>query len=182
MPKEIGIEDFRASDIYGEWRKYCQKAKSSIQILSPSIDGIVLHLLTSKKIQKSVSKTIYTRIDEITLLSNPKQITALKRCLEIGVEVRMIGDLNASILKVDNDIISMGTQGFTSGSRKTKEASYVSNVSFRWSFLLDEVNNWIENAEKVDYEYLCHLEHSLAENSHCLKKQYQSCLKRSLVV
>lgn len=162
MKKEIITnKHFKARDIYSLWSKYCKYAKKSIDVISPYVDNTVKNLLSSKHIDTQISKKIYTRIDSDTIFDKPYQIRALINSIKHGISIYQIDQLHSKALIIDNEFISVGSQNFTAKGRKNKETSMMSNWSFNSTKYLETLNNWMEEAEEIDIEFLLMLESKL---------------------
>jgi hypothetical protein len=154
-------DDFLANDIYELWVDYCQKARSSITIISPYVDATVVDLLLSEGVDDSVQKQVYTRVDSDTIFDKPYQVKALIHCVEKGIEIFHISELHAKVLVIDEKYISLGSQNFTRRGRKNKETSILSSLDFTHSKFYSNLSQWMSDSIQIEIEYLRALEQNL---------------------
>tara|TARA_R110000744_G_scaffold135782_1_gene245375 strand:- start:2333 stop:3517 length:1185 start_codon:yes stop_codon:yes gene_type:complete len=160
-----------------------EQAKSSIWIFTPYLD-FTLNKLLSKSLN-DIEIVIITSLEGENPFLRGSQLKALKELISNGVVIKNLSGLHAKILLVDNNYISLGSQNFTSRGRKNKEAGFQSNTSFLESDILQNLNDWhdqanIVNAELIDtlIEYVKVNEDELAELKKRLEEDLESIINK----
>ncbi len=132
--------------------KMIKQAEKSIWIFTPYLDFTINKLLRNSK--DEIEIVIITSLDGDSLFQRGYQLEALKELIAQGIVVRNLSGLHAKVLLVDDDLISLGSQNFTSRGRKNKEAGFQSNVSFFGSDILKILKDWCSKAQFVNAELI----------------------------
>lgn len=170
---QLNVSNFYAQDIFPQWEKLIRKSRSSIVIFSPYINESLNELLNN--VCPGINVEIYTRLDEDTICGNLK---ALRKAYNQGAALFHLPGLHAKILLVDSEFISMGSQNFTYGGRKNKEASFSSKFSFAGSEFLVELKIWRSNSTKITAKLLEDLDGNMIEECEKYKKRKRRFKKK----
>ena len=129
-----------------------KQAEKSIWIFTPYLDFTINKLLRNSK--DEIEIVIITSLDGDSLFQRGYQLEALKELITHGIVVRNLRGLHAKVLLVDDDLISLGSQNFTSRGRKNKEVGFQSNVSFFGSDILKILKDWYSKSQFVNAELI----------------------------
>jgi hypothetical protein len=107
-------------DVSSVWRKGVDQAESSIRIVSPYVTAHACNVFKRKKV---ATLELYTRFEVELFASGASDLTTLKNLHTAGVAIYHVPSLHAKMLFVDNMLITVGSQNFTTMGRKNKEAT-----------------------------------------------------------
>jgi len=146
---KVFMADLFGTDQYPRWEEAVGDALSDVLIVSPFFDELVVRLVSACGTGPSV------RV--LTNLSPPReggtswfrQVATAQQLLSRGVDVRSLPRLHAKVLLVDGDIVSVGSQNFTTYGRRSKEASARTSVDDKRGRLYQSIERWWSEAEKV---------------------------------
>ena len=140
---------FRARDVYKTWKILVSQAEESVTIYTPFLDRLLLSLLNNLELNHE-NITVVTDFIPETLLENPKQLLTIKRALSRGINVLSLSRLHAKVLLIDDRLITIGSQNFTSYARKSKECTTVPQDSLSGSDCVNTLIKWRETAIPID--------------------------------
>ena len=145
-----------SNDMYDIWKLKIEGAKSTILIISPYFNNVLLDLIKLSNIERK-NVRILTRISSDIAWEDKNQLSVALRLIEEGVQLRCLANIHAKLLIVDNTQLTLGSQNFTSNGRRAKEASVLAGSELDSSRFLDAINIWWEEATPVSPDSLINL-------------------------
>lgn len=142
---------YLARDVYSSWKRCVSKAQTRITVYSPYFDRLLLSLLKNAKLAPALL-TVVTDFNPASLLQQSNQLRTIKQLLSKGISVLSLRDLHAKVLLVDDRLVSIGSQNFTSHGRRAKECTAVPLDTLDGSRLVKTLLRWREEAEPIDEE------------------------------
>jgi hypothetical protein len=166
---------FIARDAFYRWKARAKKATRSVTIFTPYLDHVAGLVLDAAREVAMENRTLVTTLDADALLQSPGQLFALRRILRRGYSVLSIEGLHAKVLLIDDWLVTVGSQNFTSRGRKNRECTALahppaSNVTFVASLIL-----WRQNAQPVDEDLIERLIAQLTPNV----RKYKNLVKET---
>ena len=153
--KRQGIESlFYARDVYSVWRRKVRRAQTSITIFTPFMDRILLSLLSTNSNLPANAITVITDIRPESIMEMPNQLITIKRILQKGIRVLQLGGLHAKVLLVDDGVVVIGSQNFTSRGRRNYEISAAPLTVHPKGRFTETVEAWREQAHPVEEKYI----------------------------
>ena len=157
-----------AKDAYRQWKGRVKEASNSLVVFTPYFDQNLVHLLKNAEIEQGKIKVI-TDLYPVTSLTYPKQLIAAKKLIEMGIDVRQLSRLHAKILWTDGSYFILGSQNFTSFSRKSKEVSVFPSEDLSQAKIVVQLEEWVNESESVDTNLLNSLISRLESSDKILK-------------
>ncbi len=136
----ISTNDFRAHDLFDDWKDLVGSASQSINIFTPYLDDTIIDIL--EVAGSEIHITIFTCLDGDNLFQRGYQINTLKQLITKGYSVKNLEGLHAKIIVIDQTKVSLGSQNFTKRGRKNKEAGMSSKASFANTEFIDTLEQW----------------------------------------
>lgn len=155
-------KQFLAADVYPTWRRRVQAAEWSVRIYSPYLDRLAVSLLNNTSLDGRDLSVVTDLSPASGTVSYRGQLLALRRLLELGVEVRSLPRLHAKVLLVDGAKVTVGSQNFTSYGRSSHETTAAPSVDLSRSRLVETLEAWYAEAAPVDLELVERLLDDLA--------------------
>lgn len=147
-------KQFLAADAYPTWRRRVKSAKTSVRIYSPYLDRLAVDLLGHADPDQVVLSVLTDLSPASGTLDYRGQLLALKRLIDRGIEIRSLPRLNAKVLLVDDETVTVGSQNFTSYARRSHETTVFSTTDMSESRFVETLERWWVDAEPVDIELL----------------------------
>lgn len=155
--------EFLAADAYPQWKRRVKAAQESVRVYSPYLDDLVVRLLDNSILLAEYLSVVTDLSPESGTHTYRKQLLAIRRLLNGGVEVRSLPRLHAKVLLVDGASVTVGSQNFTSYARHSKETTAVPALGMSESSFVETLQRWYETAEPVDLGLIERLLDELAE-------------------
>lgn len=136
--------DINFKSVESYWQDVIKTAKQSIVVFAPFWDDFLLDLLTHSPISDI---TIITSSDTSKYVTSPRAYTALQRAMKKNMLVKELDNLHAKLLIVDDHLVSIGSQNFTTNSHNIMLESTLCLPSNGHQQSLPD--NWEKNAKKL---------------------------------
>lgn len=154
---------FLAADAYATWRRRVKAAERSVRIYSPYLDALAVSLLGNTNLDTDALSVVTDLSPTSGTVSYRSQLLALRRLLELGVEVRSLARLHAKVLLIDCATVTVGSQNFTSYGRNSHETTAAPSADLSDSRFVETLESWYDEAEPVDLELIERLLDDLAD-------------------
>jgi len=139
-----------AHNISKKWRKFIAGATDSVTFYTPFFDFLILRLVDANIQIPRRNITVVTDFRVEVLISHPKQLTAVRKLLDQGVQVKYLPRLHAKVLLVDDRVAILGSQNFTAYARQSKEVSAGAFDLLNGTKFLRTLIGWREEAQPID--------------------------------
>lgn len=165
-----------AKDVYSVWRKRVREADFSVTIFTPYLDRLVVSLM---KQSQAIINTVVTDLSpQSGALDYLAQLRAIKRLLEMKVEVRSLDRLHAKVLLTDDRTITVGSQNFTSYARRSREVTTAISDSVLDTPAVKTLDEWLEQSEIVTLDLIEQLLDGAKQETKQLKLAHQSLINK----
>lgn len=165
-----------AKDVYSVWRRRVREADFSVTIFTPYLDRLVVSLM---KQSQAIINTVVTDLSpQSGALDYLAQLRAIKRLLEMDIEVRSLDRLHAKVLLTDDRTITVGSQNFTSYARRSREVTTAISDSVLDTPAVKTLNEWLEQGEIVTLDLIEQLLDGAKQETKQLKLAHQSLINK----
>lgn len=167
-------KEFLAVDAYSRWRRQVKAAKLSVRIYSPYLDDLAVRLFANSDLDSDEMSVVTDLSPESGTLTYRRQLLAIRRLLNQGVEVRSLARLHAKVLLVDGESVTVGSQNFTSYARRSLETTVIPAQDMSESRFVEKLEEWHDEAERVELDLIERLLEDLDEPFQIAKTTIES--------
>ena len=142
-------------------------------MFTPYLDRLLVDLLSNADLD-SASLTVVTDLSPSSgVLDYRAQLLAIRRLLSQGIEVRSLPRLHAKVLVVDDRLITVGSQNFTSYARRSRETTSVPGDDSSATTFIETLTSWFDQATLIDPDHIDDLLSLLEEQIAASKAAHQ---------
>lgn len=143
-----------ARDVYRSWKGLVKGAKQSVRVFTPYLDRMLDRLLSNSVLEVGDLSVVTDLSPESGALDYRGQLIGVRAMLRRGIEVRSLPRLHAKVIVCDGNLVTVGSQNFTSYGRSSKETTAVLSDDVSNSEFARTLEEWYVAATPVSLELI----------------------------